>query len=141
MTRLRLLGALEQAADVSSSTLVLANDADPLAYADAIAHASRVELQFPAFTDGRAYSQAYLIRRRLGFGGDLRATGDVLGDQLLQMERMGFSSAVLSDGVSMDDALRQLERFRAFYQGDVLREAPWRAKVPNETEAEKVRCD
>ncbi|WP_027796021.1 DUF934 domain-containing protein [Paraburkholderia acidipaludis] len=141
MTRIHLLGALEQTADVSSSVLVLANDADPLDHADAIAGASRVELQFPSFTDGRAYSQAYLIRRRLGFGGDLRATGEVLGDQLLQMERMGFSSAVLSDGVAMEDALRQLERFRAFYQGDVLREAPWRAKVSSEAEAEQVRCD
>jgi uncharacterized protein (DUF934 family) len=106
--------------------LILPNDADPLAYAIEIAAASRVELQFPSFTDGRAYSQAYLIRRRLGFEGDLRATGEVLVDQLLQMERMGFSSAVLGSAVSMADALLQLERFPAFYQGDALREAPWR---------------
>jgi uncharacterized protein (DUF934 family) len=139
--RLHLLSAGEHAADVSSSKLIIANDADPLAHAEAIAGAARVELQFPAFTDGRAYSQAYLIRRRLGFSGDLRATGEVLGDQLQQMERMGFSSAVLSEGVSMEDALRQLERFRGFYQGDVLREAPWREKVPSGTEAGTVQRD
>jgi uncharacterized protein (DUF934 family) len=128
-TRIRLLDARDHAGDVSASTLILPNDADPLAYAIEIADASRVELQFPAFTDGRAYSQAYLIRRRLGFEGDLRATGEVLVDQLLQMERTGFSSAVLGDGVSMTEALRQLERFPAFYQGDALREAPWRGSA------------
>ena len=51
-----------------------------------------------AITDGRAFSQAWLIRRRLRFAGDIRATGDVLVDQLVQMQRSGFSSAVLKDG-------------------------------------------
>ena len=55
----------------------------------------RIELHFPKFTDGRAFSQAFLLRRRLGFKGDIRATGDVLIDQLVQMQRTGFSSAVL----------------------------------------------
>jgi uncharacterized protein (DUF934 family) len=41
-----------------------------------------VELHFPKFTDGRAYSQAFLLRRRLGFSGEIRAIGDVLVDQL-----------------------------------------------------------
>ncbi|NLP60185.1 DUF934 domain-containing protein [Paraburkholderia sacchari] len=128
-SRIRLLSAQEHDEDDSAKVLIFSNDADVLASAAEIAAAERVELQFPAFTDGRAYSQAYLVRRRLGFRGDLRATGEVLVDQLLQMERMGFSSAVLSRGVSMEDALRQLERFPAFYQGDVLREAPWRGPV------------
>jgi uncharacterized protein (DUF934 family) len=127
--RIRLLDAHDHAGDASASALILPNDADPLACAVEIANASRVELQFPTFTDGRAYSQAYLIRRRLGFEGDLRATGEVLVDQLLQMERMGFSSAVLGADVSVTDALRQLERFPAFYQGDALREAPWRGNA------------
>ncbi|MEM5398839.1 MULTISPECIES: DUF934 domain-containing protein [Paraburkholderia] len=128
-SRIRLLDAHDHAGDTAASTLILPNDADPLEYAIEIANASRVELQFPSFTDGRAYSQAYLIRRRLGFEGDLRATGEVLVDQLLQMERMGFSSAVLGAEVSMTDARLQLERFPAFYQGDALREAPWREKA------------
>ncbi|HEY4804474.1 MAG TPA: DUF934 domain-containing protein [Paraburkholderia sp.] len=126
LARIRLLGAREHAADAATPLLALPNDADPLAYAAEIAAASRVELHFPTFTDGRAYSQAYLVRRRLGFKGDLRATGEVLVDQLLQMERMGFSSAVLGAGISVEDAQRQLERFTSFYQGDVVREAPYR---------------
>ena len=134
LARIRLLGAREHAADAATPLLALPNDADPLAYAAEIAAASRVELHFPTFTDGRAYSQAYLIRRRLGFEGDLRATGEVLVDQLLQMERMGFSSAVLCADVSMTDALQQLARFPAFYQGDALREAPWRGNVLESSE-------
>jgi uncharacterized protein (DUF934 family) len=125
-SRIRLLSAQEHADDHSTIVLTISNDADPLAYAAEISGATRVELQFPTFTDGRAFTQAYLVRRRLGFRGDLRATGEVLVDQLLQMERTGFSSAVVSEGVSVADALRQLQRFPAFYQGDVLRGAPWR---------------
>ncbi|WP_027816366.1 DUF934 domain-containing protein [Paraburkholderia bannensis] len=130
--RIRLLSARDHAADTLDTidavdaVFALPNDADPLAHALEIAAAARVELHFPAFTDGRAFSQAWLVRRRLGFKGDLRATGEVLADQLLQMERTGFSSAVLQEGVERDEAERQLERFASFYQADVLREAPWR---------------
>jgi uncharacterized protein (DUF934 family) len=125
-SHIRLLAPQDHAADATGPVVILANDVDPFAHAEEIARAARVELHFPAFTDGRAYSQAYLLRRRLAFKGDLRATGEVLVDQLLQLERMGFSSAVLRGNVAMDDALRQLERFPAFYQGDALRHAPWR---------------
>lgn len=96
----------------------LANDADPFTLKDRLADIDRIDLDFPNFTDGRAYSQAYLLRRRLGFQGDLRATGDVLIDQLVQMQRTGFSSAVLKEGVDIADARRQFERFGGFYQAD-----------------------
>ena len=125
-SRIRILAAADHLADTVTHVVTLDNDADPFAYGEAIAQAERVELHFPNFTDGRAFSQAYLIRRRLGFSGDLRATGDVLADQLIQMERTGFSSAVLADGVDPADAQRQLDRFAAFYQGDVARDAPFR---------------
>lgn len=125
-SRIRILVAGEHLADAVEHVVALDNDADPLVYRDAIVRAQRVELHFPNFTDGRAFSQAYLIRRRLGFKGDLRATGDVLADQLVQMERTGFSSAVLKEDVDPADAQRQLERFAAFYQGDVVRDAPFR---------------
>ncbi|RZF29238.1 DUF934 domain-containing protein [Paraburkholderia sp. UYCP14C] len=125
IVRIRVLEPHEHATDAASPVLALPNDADPLAYADEIAGAARVELHFPSFTDGRAYSQAYLVRRRLRFNGDLRATGEILVDQLLQMERMGFSSAVLMGAVDTDGVRRQLERFAAFYQADVVRGAPF----------------
>jgi uncharacterized protein (DUF934 family) len=121
---IRLLTTLEHSLDSGYQVVSLANDEDPLTLKDKIDTIERIELHFPHFTDGRAYSQAYLLRRRLGFKGDLRATGDVLIDQLIQMKRTGFSSAVLKEGVDPTDAERQFERFPAFYQSDVVNETP-----------------
>ncbi|HQQ54848.1 MAG TPA: DUF934 domain-containing protein, partial [Ottowia sp.] len=105
----------------AEKTLQIANDAnlDELAASGAFEGVERIELQFPKFTDGRAYSQALLLRRRYKFAGDIRATGDVLIDQLVHMHRSGFTSAVLAEGVDASAAQRQFERFAAFYQGDV----------------------
>ena len=122
--QIRLLTALAHSLDTGQQVVSLANDEDPLTLKDKIDTIERIELQFPHFTDGRAYSQAYLLRRRLGFKGDLRARGDVLIDQLVQMERTGFSSAVLKEGVDPSDAQRQFKRFLAFYQSDVVTESP-----------------
>ena len=109
-------------AEGDSTTVALANDADALALPlDGVV---RVDLHFPNFTDGRAFSQAYLLRRRRGFAGDIRATGDVLIDQLVQMQRTGFSSAVLKEGVDAADAQRQFERFQGFYQADAVQPKP-----------------
>jgi uncharacterized protein (DUF934 family) len=109
------------------NVLHLANDADVRELS--LEGVDRIELHFPKFTDGRAYSQAYLLRRRRKFEGDIRATGDVLVDQLVQMERTGFSSAVLKDGKDPADAERQFERFEAFYQGDVVVKQPLFART------------
>jgi uncharacterized protein (DUF934 family) len=104
----------------------LANDADPreLAQAGGLDDVDRIDLHFPRFTDGRAYSQAFLLRRRLGFKGEIRATGDVLIDQLVQMQRSGFDAAALREDQNLSDAQRQFERFSGFYQGDAVTVAP-----------------
>lgn len=104
------------------NVLELANDADPLV--QNLAGVARIDLHFPKFTDGRAYSQARLLRQRLKFAGEIRATGDVLIDQLVQMARCGFDVAVLREGVDAADAQRQFDRFHAFYQGDVAHPLP-----------------
>jgi uncharacterized protein (DUF934 family) len=119
--KIELLTAANLIDDIDARVVQLANDDDPLTLQHRIDALDRIELHFPNFTDGRAYSQAYLLRRRLGFRGDLRATGEVLVDQLIQMQRMGFSSAVLQNESDLEDAQRQLERFAGFYQGDVAR--------------------
>jgi uncharacterized protein (DUF934 family) len=51
-----------------------------------------IVLDFPKFSDGRAYSQARLLRGRMGYRGELRATGGVLQDQVAFMLRCGFDS-------------------------------------------------
>ena len=118
-------------------TLKVANDADlaALAAEGALNGIERVELDFPKFTDGRAFSQAVLLRRRFGFAGDIRATGDVLIDQLVQMARSGFTSAVLAPGVDAAAAERQFARYGAFYQGDALQPRPHFARNDGEREA------
>lgn len=95
----------------------LANEADALTLE--LGGVTRIDLHFPKFTDGRAFSQALLLRRRRGFQGEIRATGDVLIDQLVQMQRCGFSAAVLRADQDVAHAQRQFDRFKAFYQGDV----------------------
>lgn len=125
--RIRLLTPAEHAdgtREHDDSTLTIGNDEELPPLAARIAQASRIDLQFPSFTDGRAYSQAYLLRKRFGFAGDLRATGDVLVDQLLLMERTGFSSAVLGDDTDIAAARRQLDRFPGFYQRDARTATP-----------------
>ena len=109
-------------AEVDTRVLVLPNDVNALdVNLDGI---TQVDLNFPNFTDGRAFSQAYWLRRRRGFTGDIRATGDVLIDQLVQMQRTGFTSAVLREGVDAADAKRQFERFGGYYQADAVQHRP-----------------
>jgi len=113
---LTILSADEGALPDAPATLALPNDTEvqglPL---DGIV---RVVLNFPKFTDGRAFSQAHALRRA-GFAGDIQAEGDVLIDQLLQMQRSGFSSAVLRADQDAAHGARLLGHFSGFYQGDV----------------------
>ena len=119
---IQLLDASSASTGSSERVITLANDADPRELKlDGI---ERIDLHFPKFTDGRAFSQAFLLRRRLGFTGEIRATGDVLIDQLLQMQRCGFDAAVLRSDQNQDIAQRQLQRYPAFYQGDALTPEP-----------------
>lgn len=67
-----------------------------------------VALAFPAFSDGRSFSKAELLRARHGFRGALRATGQVLVDQLPHMLRLGFSEFEVSNPV----LIRRLEEGR-----------------------------
>ena len=109
-----------------SQIMVLGNDADPRE--QTLAGVARIDLHFPKFTDGRAFSQAFLLSRRLGFKGDIRATGDVLVDQLALMQRSGFTSAVLRADQPMDLAQRVLASYPGYeagaYQGDAVQVKP-----------------
>jgi uncharacterized protein (DUF934 family) len=75
-----------------------------------------VALVFPTFRDGRAYSQARLLRERYGYRGELRATGDVLRDQFLFLLRAGFDAFEVKKPADAT-AFKQAEaRFSVFYQ-------------------------
>jgi uncharacterized protein (DUF934 family) len=75
-----------------------------------------VALVFPNFRDGRAYSQARLLRERHAFRGELRATGQILRDQLLFLQRAGFDAFEVTkeaDAAAFAEAVR---RYSVFYQ-------------------------
>ena len=119
---IELIAAGAQASEAAANVVQLANDADPRELS--LEGVERIELNFPKFSDGRAFSQAFLLRRRLAFKGDIRATGDVLIDQLVQMQRTGFSSAVLRADQDAAHAERQFARFPDYYQGDAVKAEP-----------------
>jgi uncharacterized protein (DUF934 family) len=124
---MKIITTQEHQSAPMSGVLHLPNDVDPRTLD--LSGITRIDLQFPAFTDGRAYSQAFLLRRRLHFAGELRATGDVLIDQLVQMQRTGFDVAVLAEGVDASAAQRQFQRYADFYQGSAVDTQPHFAKA------------
>jgi uncharacterized protein (DUF934 family) len=75
-----------------------------------------IVLDFPRFTDGRAYSQARLLRSRFGYKGELRAGGNVLRDQLLFMRRCGFDSFAVGPRALREDWAKAFDEFDVFYQ-------------------------
>ena len=81
-----------------------------------LANLTLIALVFPVYKDGRAYSQARVLRERFGFRGELRATGQVLRDQFLFLLRAGFDSFEVTketDAAAFADSIR---RFDVFYQ-------------------------
>ncbi len=83
-----------------------------------------IAIEFPVFRDGRGYSLARLLRERLGFAGELRATGDVLRDQLFYLNRCGFNSFVVRADRDIEEALEGLSDFSVTYQADVHEKRP-----------------
>jgi uncharacterized protein (DUF934 family) len=75
-----------------------------------------VALVFPSFRDGRAYSQARLLRERYRFQGELRATGQVLRDQFVFMLRAGFDAFDVKKEKDADAFAETVMRYTVFYQ-------------------------
>jgi len=115
-------GSAITSSTTETQVLRLPNDAD-LNTLD-LHGVARIELDFPKFTDGRAFSQAVLLRRRHRFMGDISAGGDVRVDLLQQLSRCGFSSAVLPSAKEVALGQQLLAGFSGFYQGDALQAAP-----------------
>jgi uncharacterized protein (DUF934 family) len=124
---MKLLTSIESSnAALPPGAVTLSNDADPMTLP--LEGVKRIDLNFPKFTDGRAYSQAFLLRRRRAFNGEIWATGDVLVDQIAQMQRTGFDVAVLRADQPLALAREVLARYPGFgvgpYQGDAVQVAP-----------------
>lgn len=81
-----------------------------------LAHLALVALEFPKFRDGRAYSQARLLREQYGFRGTLRATGDVLRDQFQFLVRAGFDSFEVKKPADAAAFAKSVSRYSVVYQ-------------------------
>ena len=77
---------------------------------------SAVALVFPSFRDGRAYSQARLLRERFQYRGELRATGQVLRDQFVFMMRAGFDTFEVKKQADAEAFAQTVKRYSVFYQ-------------------------
>jgi uncharacterized protein (DUF934 family) len=75
-----------------------------------------VEVQFPKYTDGRAFSQAQLLRRRYGYKGEVRAIGQVLRDQLRLMIRAGIDAMIIDEADAEAVYDFSAKEFSEFYQ-------------------------
>jgi len=75
-----------------------------------------IALVFPTFRDGRAYSQARLLRERHGYDGELRATGQVLRDQFVFMLRAGFDAFEVRKESDAEAFAATSKRYSVFYQ-------------------------
>lgn len=92
------------------------NNRDIAELASYLDRLSLVALVFPAFKDGRAYSQARALRERHHFRGELRATGDVLRDQFLFLHRAGFDAFEVRKPADAQAFCEALQRYNVFYQ-------------------------
>jgi uncharacterized protein (DUF934 family) len=114
-------------------SVLLQPDDDPIALASSFGAIERIAVHFPKFTDGRGYSTAYLLRRRLGWKGELRAVGDVHRDQLFYLSRSGFDAFVLANGRDAHAAVAALKDFSTPYQAAADRAVPvFRLRAANE---------
>lgn len=115
--------------------VLLANDVEVSEIAADLPRLAVVALQFPKWVDGRAYSQARLLRSRYRFAGQVRAIGEVLVDMLPLLQRTGFDAVVMRADQSRDAAERALGFFDGHYQGDALDNRPLFALPPEELKA------
>jgi uncharacterized protein (DUF934 family) len=107
--------ALKQSSALQVGVLI-PNTEDAVALWPELQDRPLLALHWPAAGDGRAYSQARLLRERCGFGGELRAVGHVLRDQLQFMQRCGIDAFELRADQDLDDCLRAFEDFSLAYQ-------------------------
>lgn len=111
---LSLADALVSNAPLLAVQLEPADDARKLA--PIVARLGLVAIHFPLFKDGRGYSSARILRDELGYTGELRATGDVLIDQLVFLKRSGFDAFALRKAEDAALVEKTLARFADVYQ-------------------------
>jgi len=115
----------------------LRSDQAPAEIAEDLAHFELIALEFPKFTDGRAYSHARLLRERYGFAGELRAVGAVLRDQYPFLLRCGFDAFEVTPETDLDGWRAALGEVNVVYQPAADRR-PWIAALRHSRPAQRV---
>jgi len=116
LTAERFLKDAEALASRGDVGVIWPNNRDIEELAPYLSRLAAVALVFPAFKDGRAYSQARILREQLKYRGELRATGQVLRDQFLFMQRAGFNSFEVRKEADAVAFAETLKRYTVFYQ-------------------------
>jgi uncharacterized protein (DUF934 family) len=111
-----LADAAELAAREAETGVIWPNNRDIDELGPHLDKLALIALVFPKFQDGRAYSQARILRERLGFRGELRATGQVLRDQFVFMLRAGFDSFEVKKDADAKVFSEVAQRYSVFYQ-------------------------
>ena len=114
----------------------LAPDEQAATIKDDLQRFALVAVDFPKFSDGRGYSTAFNLRKRLNYTGELRAIGDVLRDQLWPLSRVGFDAFATRQDRSIHDALKGLTVFSETYQASVDQPLPLFRRAPRGTPPE-----
>ena len=97
----------------------LASDSDLNKIASELDQIPLIVLEMAAFTDGRVFSQARLLKERMGFKGELRVIGDYLRDQMFYLSRVGVDAFEFPEGTDLEDRLTAFREFTVTYQGAV----------------------
>ena len=97
---------------------------DPAKVAGELVGATRVEVNFPKFGDGRGFSIGRLLRERYGYKGELRAVGQITRDHLFFLESCGFNAFELREGEDAAEAIAAFDDFSESYQASPARPVP-----------------
>ncbi len=117
------LAERDELADRNDVGVWLNSDEEPETIGEDLDGLPTVAVNFPAFTDGRGYSIASIIRRKFAYKGELRAIGDVRRDQLEQMLRCGFDTFEVDED-QIEEALDGVTSFTYSYQSSIDRPMP-----------------
>lgn len=89
---------------------------DAAEIADDLKSINLVAVELPAFTDGRAFSHARLLRSRYGYQGEIRAIGNYMADQAFYLQRVGVNAFEFNNAEELSTALSTLNDFTVKYQ-------------------------
>ncbi len=104
---LKTLGKLGVRLEPADATAAIADDLGKLAL---------IEVNFPVYTDGRAFSHARLLRHHYLFQGEIRAVGEFMADQVFYLSRVGVNAFQLPNPEELPVALNTLNDFSQSYQ-------------------------